>query len=806
MAAGIAAVMLFGCGGDGPAAGDDDDPNDETGEVSGRVVISGDRPVVSAAVKLEQLDFVTGAVTRDVGEVVTDADGRFVIPTKTANGMMRLTSSGGMFNDVATGQTIALDEADQLITLVVVDLLEKRAGILISPIGHLIAVRAMSQKDALGGLEEAYDDALFRLSKHFGGVRDWTNLEPMGLDRPATSPTEPFRAGWVLTAISFLAREIAQEANVTAQEVNPYTVTKGWAEDIENGVFDGNDNNDETAGTGIQIGLCPAPENCGTPPDGCALAFCRARCDQYVNTPRSLLGGQMTSVMASELNKTGLRLADVISIANELSSNIDGELFGTACLDTLDRAAPIVTFVEIPAGAPYFAGTKTFKATATDNNVNVPAVSILKPGGGVYPDKDNDTTNATAIIDLDTRTLPNGPQVLLARATDLASNVGFSEPLQMIIDNLDPQIAFDATDYYADSRGWWTAVESPILRGTMVEPNPAAIKAVVGASSYTGTITGSNWSVQIPSGVIDHTGRDVRIEITDLAGNVGTSSQRVLYDATPPEMSLVTASARVFNEASDSVSFAANEDITHAHTNVVQLDVAPPSCPMVTKFSYLLASATASPAHVTETPADNPLLYPLRVADNGVGVTPMTTQYKVIRKHPGGDVVVRDWTAVPTGGNGGPGTLIHNVPLLDGVIAGLASNEGTYYVDFRATDRLQRTASTSRCFELKLRAPPLHVSPGGPAAVHIWRSTITLTGPTTRIARRLMDPASNGAALVEQRFVNATTSTVYLTVNTTRPACSPRCAASPGTGTRRQHAPATDTATSGPTAVILAYA
>ena len=37
----------------------------------------------------------------------------------------------------------------------------------------------------------------------------------------------------------------------------------------------------------------------------------------------------------------------------------------------------------------------------------------------------------------------------------------------------------------------------------------------------------------------------------------------------------------------------------------------------------------------------------------------------------------------------------------------LATTEGIYHVEFRATDRLARTSTEARCFDLRLRAPPL---------------------------------------------------------------------------------------------------
>jgi hypothetical protein len=100
--------------------------------------------------------------------------------------------------------------------------------------------------------------------------------------------------------------------------VNVYTLATAWAADIGQDTFDGNDGNDRTAGSGLQVGACPAvASSCVVPSTGCQTGACRTLCDLYVGTPRALLAGAMTRVVRATdtVNKTGLKLADALAVA-----------------------------------------------------------------------------------------------------------------------------------------------------------------------------------------------------------------------------------------------------------------------------------------------------------------------------------------------------------------------------------------------------------------------------------------------------------------------------------------------------------
>jgi len=137
---------------------------------------------------------------------------------------------------------------------------------------------------------------------------------------------------------------------------------------------------------------------------------------------------------------------------------------------------------------------------------------------------------------------------------------------------------------------------------------------------------------------------------------------------------------------------------------------------------------------------------------------------------------VLDWTSAGSGMPIGTGVTRFPVGIFSDVVAGLATTEGVYEVQFRATDRLGRTTTAVRCFDLHLRAPPLEIEPTSPSApptkVHAYAlDSLSLApgAPFDQIAARLLNADATGASLIDQDVFNGTTATIYLTVTVTPP-------------------------------------
>jgi len=736
------------------------------GSLGGQVLISGG--VRGARISIDQLDPHTGEAQLHLGETVTDDSGRYAMQTWTEAGIFKITARGGTFKDLATGATIQLDDTDEIVSLTSYSLLDLTEKALVSPIGHLVAARTMALLPVLGDMTAAFEESTDSLHRHFANV-DWGAVVPWPLDQPAISPTEPVRAAFVHAALSVLARDIAADAQAGPQAVNVYRLMQRWAEDVRAGPFDGEDADDTTPGSGLQLGLCPPVDpGCTMPVVGCTTGHCRPLCDLYSGTARSRLAGAMIKVINDSgpggLNQTGLDLSNTLPIVRAVSDNVDPNLFDAAsCIEDLDRVPPHLQFDSpTPGDAAFVRGTIQIKAVAVDDLDLHPDTSLV---GSV--DLDGDPANAVALTTIDTAALADGPLRVVARAIDLTGNTATIERA-LAVDNTAPIVTLDATGFFIDGSTWWTASAAPVLTGTITDAAPVSIKAViVGGLEVAGVVSGTTWTIELPPGALDAGGTPVQIVAVDAAGNQSGMTRRLRPDLEPPALSFLASA--VNDEKDEGVTFAADHSPEHLHAGIpVDLSTSA-GCPSLTKFSSLLGSTT--PEYTLELPGPNPLQYQLATDDPGVGIAAGSTEYRVGLR---GDVVP-GWTSAGNGIPIGTGVTRFPVGIFSDVVAGLATVEGIYDVEFRATDRLGRTTTVARCFNLHLRAPPLEFeSTDGnqPTKVHAYALDSLSLAPGAlydQIAARLLNAGATGASLIDQDVFNGTTATIYLTVTVTAP-------------------------------------
>lgn len=736
--------------------------------IRGQVIISG--AVRGARLSIDRLD-ERGEVLRHIDDTVTDDAGRFAIElgTTTEHGLFRFSAKGGAYQDLISEAMIQLDTRDELLSLINFGFLPQRDDALVSPIGHMVEARTMERFRASGDLMAAFKETRASLHHHFGDV-DWGQVIPWPLDRPTPSPTEPVRAAFVLAALSVLAHDIALEAGAGPQEVSVFKLMKKWTEDVRADTFDGNDGNDRAPGTGLQLGFC-APIASGCLVDaGCSTGQCRAACDLYSGTARAMLAGAMVKVINDpQLNRTGLDLSNTLSVVRAVSDDTDPNLFDASCVEALDRTPPRVRFdPPTPAEATFARGAVIIAATATDDIDASPDTSLIG-----FVDLDGDPRNSTATTLLDTTTRADGPLHVTARAVDLAGNAATAERT-LIVDNTPPSLTLSSTGFFVEGSTWWVPSLSPVLAGTITDAAPASIKAVIaGRPDVIGTIAGASWTIALPAGTLDPGGTLVQIVATDTVGNQSSLIRFLRADVDPPALSFQAST--MVDEADDWVTFAADHSPEHAHLGS-PFDLATAAgCPSVTKFSYLLGSAT--PEYALELPAPNPLRYQFVTDDPGVGIAPGSTEYRV--GHIDTMMVtswVLDWTPLGAGTPIGTGVTRFPVGIFSNVVPSLATTEGDYVVEFRATDRLARPTTVSRCFNLTLRAPPLdveYVAAGArPTKDHAYALDSLSLAPGAQydqIAARLLNNNATGASLIDQDVWNGTTAPIYLTVMVTPP-------------------------------------
>jgi hypothetical protein len=174
----------------------------------------------------------------------------------------------------------------------------------------------------------------------------------------------------------------------------------------------------------------------------------------------------------------------------------------------------------------------------------------------------------------------------------------------------------------------------------------------------------------------------------------------------------------------------------------------------------------------------------LLASDDGVGIDSGATQYRVGRDDAGGTTQwITAWTSTGAGTSVAVGVTAYTVPIYADAVPGLDTLEGVYHVQFQSTDRLGRMTTEARCFNLHLRAPPLHlgamtvgsVNPvtylPGDANGHLFAMKALSLGanaPFGNIAARVLN-LSAASSLLDMPVINGTASTVYLTVNVTKP-------------------------------------
>jgi len=511
-------------------------------------------------------------------------------------------------------------------------------------------------------------------------------------------------------------------------------------------------------------------------------------------------------------NATPLTVADVLPLLDTLA--LGGPTNGTgACPggglfetpgDTYDRTPPVIVWqAPTPVDGTWVRGTIVVQATATDEVDRAPTVTWL---GGLV-DSDGDLTNsvATAMV----ATGADGPLTIAARAVDDSGNLG-ELPVRVVnVDNTAPVVTVSPTGFYVAVAGdYWTASAAPTLTGSVTELNLVSVKVYAGAVELaTATVAGSSWSLTLPVGTVAGTTPvTLRIEARDRAGNVASVTRSLRHDATPPTIATPTTVVR--NEASDTISYNTTPvvfpstftpyDPTHTHAGPAVMLGASTSCdassPTVTKYAYLLDESRA--AYVTEAggPAAqgrNPLQWQMTLTDDGVGIDPATTSYRV--RDVAAGTTALDWLSLP---GVGPYTVpLYRRGLTWPSIPALGLADSLYAIDFRGRDLLGREVTATRCWNHRSLAAPILVGPlsgatmvqcganstscaatHGPGGSGKYALSLLSLGDTTSpfdpIGLQVLSDNVSGTGLMEYPAWNPTTEPIYLTVDLTNPAAT----------------------------------
>jgi hypothetical protein len=766
------------------AACDEVPEQTQNGEVGGRVLVAPGVGLAGARVVVDQLDLYDGKaeIRKHVGETVTTETGVFpALPTGTINGLILIDVSGGAFTDPFNGARIQLDSSVHLRAIHWLGVFEGRSvGMYVTPVHSMIEARFRTEVSRLGDTTAAANEAYSHLNAHFGGL-DWEKVIPADLDVAATSPTDEVRAAFVLGGLAMLAEDMRVQSNSTPQVVNIMTLTDAAVRDLSDPILDsknrdpmldGDDGNAGSPGSGLQVGDCPPPDGACIQPEGCQLGGCRPLCDVYANTYRSLAADSISKFIGPKVtptpwNRTTLGSEDARAFTDGITRNMDTFLFGDACAETQHRLPPTIIWDIAPLEGALQGGMVTLRVHAVDHENNrLPRVSFQG-----YQDTDGDSSNEVATATVDTRTATGGvdrPLAITAIAMGSAGVMSVSTRT-FEIDNTPPVVTLESSGLYVDAANvWWTATPGPTLHGTVTDAHPGTVQVVIGGVVVaSATVTETQWSAELPDDALSSSGNDVAIVAADAAGNTAAKVQTLRLDTTPP--SLAVDPSPVFDEINSTWNFENNASGSFAFqtTGGAPVDLAVTGmCPTIRKHAHLLFAPNHDGTHsiLGSRGPLNPLAVNAFASDDGVGILPGSVQYRVLFNNGTSLAELLTWTATAPAGTRNAAFLYANA------IPQLATTNGEYHIELRATDQFGRLAMQERCWNHIILAPPLEVvgepnDPGRGFQRGLFSTMLSpVAGETGDFAEKLLNSDAAGGAALRTRFRNYLGLPVYVRV------------------------------------------
>ncbi|MEZ4403200.1 MAG: Ig-like domain-containing protein [Kofleriaceae bacterium] len=455
----------------------------------------------------------------------------------------------------------------------------------------------------------------------------------------------------------------------------------------------------------------------------------------------------------------------------------------------LDKGPPVLSLTaQVPTGS-YVRGMLSFTVTGDDflaaggSLASDIAVAATLSGSPVTPGLSYPVLSAgrrQVVATFPAGSLADGTLRLTFTLVDRAGNAAAPLVVQVIVDNTAPTgLAITGIDTSGGDRQFfdgaaapptrWVNTATPTLLGTFTEANPGAtVQVAVGAGTVAGTtLTTTTWRGAVPTGSVTGGGVDATVTVTDAAGNVATVSQRLRVDATRPTVDSPT-SVTVRDEA------GAGETITlvatptphwnHVHGGAtVSLGGNVVTCPELHKYAYLTDAAPEA----TEG-APNPITFNWQASDAGVGVDTTTLRFFV--RTPGG-ATRGPYAVTPTSGT--PTSFNYTTPLYRNVDAGLGvpelgvpgvTEEGTFYVDVYADDRLGNTSLVgSRCWTHRPRGVPVQATAPAQLTSNFYGDALTNYQLSANdVISTLLNGTHPGAGFMTYQVKNITSDDVWM--------------------------------------------
>jgi hypothetical protein len=246
-----------------------------------------------------------------------------------------------------------------------------------------------------------------------------------------------------------------------------------------------------------------------------------------ISSTNAVLDSTTTAPYLTRLNTSNL--ADGNLLVRARASDPTGNVRTTSSLLLyVDNTPPSVQITQPAAGAR-LGGTVDVTTTANDNG-ELERVELVVGGAVVASAAGNRVT-------LDTRTLTDGTHSLRARAVDRAGNTALSSPVSIQVDNTLPSASITSPAAGQHVRSFSNVTVEAYDAGGV-----ALVELLVGGVRFSSSPTLR--TLEFDSWGLNDGPHDLQARVTDLTGNVVTSSPRtVIVDNTTPTAAIVSPTA-----------------------------------------------------------------------------------------------------------------------------------------------------------------------------------------------------------------------------------------------------------------------
>ncbi len=363
-------TILFGCGGSGGGGTSPAAPG-AAGTISGMAVKG---PVSGATVTAYGI--TNGVIGMQVASGLTDSNGNFTMSIGDYSGPLMLQMSGGTYMDEATGATMAMSPGD-IMTAVIPSVItgETMTSVHVTPLTSM--AQTMAQNMAGGMTGTNITAANSSIGAYFM-VNDILRTAPMnplvsGAGNTATQDMKNY--GMAIAAISQSAKDMGMSSSSN--------MVTAMMEDASDGVMNGMTGSTPVVMGGMMAGSSTMTTTAGT----------------------SGLATEMSTFIASAMNKSGVTSGDMTALMNQLTNAasgqvqsgggtpVNGMVSGSAFNGTMNDAT--ITAFAVTSGA---AGAQL--ATGTTDSMGKFSLSLgtyagpvmLKMTGGTYTNLATGTT------------------------------------------------------------------------------------------------------------------------------------------------------------------------------------------------------------------------------------------------------------------------------------------------------------------------------------------------------------------------------------------------------------------------------